>query len=293
MQTARGSCFLLAVMWLLPASTRAFAASSITTTTTSSRHIMMTAFNKNTKESLFDDLEWNFKHAEKTVGWERFQCHAHTMLSALIFFSFNRDTTTMAVAPPRHPTTGYVILEGSLPNKKSVIVRIGLTTRVGPPLPPLAATTRELLQSDDSNISTTNRDCMALIFVWIDPDYRGQQWGVQAVSLVRYLHGIWGAASTVLVAADSGSGRLVPWYEQQGFVQATELQDYMGSPNCIHGTVMMGRTLQEPPSGFWKSIIHYEWIWRRISGSKKNHSTKYEDSTTREKTTKQSLRLSP
>ena len=209
---------------------------------------------------LFEDLQWKLELPENAKWVERVQYTAQRWWEAIII-PRNDDPsalqTSNRLVHPRNSGNSQLILEGYLPTrqidskkkkKKNPVIRMGFTTQAGPPLP-LHPTTLEQLKL----VSTTNNindddtliRTMALIFLWIDPQYRGLQWGIQAMRIVRYIHFTLGADCTVIVANDKGSGRLVPWYEQQGFVQALELQECLGSPNQIYGTAMVGRTLAD------------------------------------------------
>lgn len=54
----------------------------------------------------------------------------------------------------------------------------------------------------------------------------------------------------MLVVDDNGSGKLIEWYEQNGYQQAPKLQTMLGSPNAIHGVTMMAPTNRELPENF-------------------------------------------
>ncbi|GAX21406.1 hypothetical protein FisN_28Lh098 [Fistulifera solaris] len=196
----------------------------------------------------FHDLRWKVKLPENAKLWERLQYSGNRFWETFTQGSNELTTLSAPFITPRSSGNSQVVLEAYLPAQfttEKPVIRMGFTTQAGPPLPLLETTLQKLnfeIDDEGNNIRT-----MALIFIWIDPEYRGLQWGVQAMRIVRYIHFSMGADCTVIVANDKGSGRLVSWYEQQGFVQALELQDCLGSPNQIYGTAMVGRTLAEKP----------------------------------------------
>jgi hypothetical protein len=51
----------------------------------------------------------------------------------------------------------------------------------------------------------------------------------------------------MLVSDDNGSGKLVDWYEQNGYSKAPKLQEMLGSPDGIHGVSMIAPTNQILP----------------------------------------------
>lgn len=209
----------------------------------------------------FEDLEWKLQLPENTSWSDRIQYRAKRWWDTIAHRNNPPIQTTTRLVTPRTSGNGQIVLEGYLPSqldsKRKPVIRMGFTTQAGPSLP-LHPTTLERLKLFSSNNKSendnyydennTNIQTMALIFLWIDPQYRGLQWGIQAMRIVRYIHYTLGAQCTVIVANDKGSGRLVPWYEQQGFVQALELQECLGSPNQIYGTAMVGRTLADRPA---------------------------------------------
>jgi hypothetical protein len=47
------------------------------------------------------------------------------------------------------------------------------------------------------------------------------------------------------VADDKRKGKLVHWYQKQGFFVAPKLQELFGSPNQMYGVTMIGKTNPE------------------------------------------------
>ena len=73
----------------------------------------------------------------------------------------------------------------------------------------------------------------------VDPEFRGSGLGKFALEAVAAIHTARSCDFTLLVADDDGSGRLVRWYENNGFSRAPELQDMMGSPGEKFGISMI------------------------------------------------------
>jgi hypothetical protein len=235
------------------------------TTRTAAIHSPCVAFASPTAETaslspptsvLFQDLKWKVTFPENTKLWERLQYTGKRFWETVTQGSNEFTTQSATIISPRSSGNSQLVLQAYLPAQSATekpVIRIGFTTQAGPPLP-LLETTIQKLNFDNDGVDNNSR-AMALIFIWIDPKYRRLQWGIQAMRILRYIHFTMGADCTVIVANDKGSGRLVPWYEQQGFVQALELQECLGSPNQVYGTAMVGRTLTVQP--FKNLVIDY------------------------------------
>jgi GNAT superfamily N-acetyltransferase len=158
--------------------------------------------------------------------------------------------------------------------------RFGLTTQTGPTTPALQQTIGELF-GGDGEAARTNDDqylletTAAIIYMYVEPAFRGRGLGALALSVMGYLQGSGVDLATyktlllsgerrkvacdyvVLVADDkSDDGRLVQWYERHNFFRAPLLQETLGSPNGIYGVAMIGRTRSTLPSD-----CQIEWSW--------------------------------
>jgi len=217
----------------------------------------------------YNDLRWKLVLPPEESWWEQWQWR-WTAYRIRFWDSPRRGVDPPAVCCPPPPSNSrrnvHAILEAyasarleenETPALRKV-GRFGITTVPGPPLTLEASTVSQLFNDDEHSSSSTNDNCLdeppmafscaALIFMWVDPAYRGRGIGNLALEMVRWIHGRQGCDMTVLVADDNGSGKLVEWYERQGFVRTPELQEPFGSPNQIYGIAMAGRTITQAPS---------------------------------------------
>ncbi|GKY98828.1 hypothetical protein MPSEU_000838800 [Mayamaea pseudoterrestris] len=124
------------------------------------------------------------------------------------------------------------------------IARFGITTIPGPSAPPIVETVKDCFGDDSAN-ETEQVRCCAIIYMFVEPEFRSRNVGPLALQVISYIHAMRGANYTLLVADDKGSGKLVHWYQRQAYFLAPELQDLMGSPNQVYGITMIGRALQD------------------------------------------------
>jgi ribosomal protein S18 acetylase RimI-like enzyme len=187
------------------------------------------------------DILWKLTLPPETPRWKKLR----TKISAkLLRWEFKRTGEPVpAVLVPQTARSGQVVLEAYYQKQK--VGRFGFTTQPGPPLPLAPETLQALVGTSRyaqfAEYVTVMRSA-ALIYMWVDPSLRKRGLGPAALSLISYAHAAYGSDLTVLVADDDGSGKLVQWYEQQGFMRAAELQDILGSPNQQYGVAMVGPT---------------------------------------------------
>jgi len=138
------------------------------------------------------------------------------------------------------PAGGQAVLEvyvdddddGEKRRRQKQIARFGITTKSGPPCPEIIQTL-----SDTSDVDV---GVAAIIYMYINPSHRGRGVGERALQVIRAIHAHQKCDYTVLVADDDGSGKLVKWYERNGFRRAPLLQEVMGSPGGSYGVTMIG-----------------------------------------------------
>jgi ribosomal protein S18 acetylase RimI-like enzyme len=87
----------------------------------------------------------------------------------------------------------------------------------------------------------------AIIYMFVEPDYRKRNVGTMALEVISLIQAIQYCDFTILVVDDNGSGKLVEWYEKNGFSKAPKLQDMLGSPNAVNGVTMIAPTRQVLP----------------------------------------------
>jgi hypothetical protein len=154
--------------------------------------------------------------------------------------------------------------------------RFGITVQAGPPHPLIQSTIQELFFAVGATTAKSNSNSIArtaaIIYMFVEPAFRGCNLGALALQVIRFLHAsvadcdytllvaddkTLASASAASAATSSSSSaaaasssqqqqqehRLVAWYEREGgFVRAPALQELMGSPNQVHGISMIGPT---------------------------------------------------
>jgi len=143
------------------------------------------------------------------------------------------------------------------------IGRFGITTNSGPPIPPILESVKDLYGIDFPNVRTA-----AIIYMVVEPPYRGRNVGQLALQIISLIHAIQGCDFTILVANDQAiqqaqrTGKTMPavedckliqWYQKYGnFSVAPKLQEALGSPNGKYGITMMAPTDKRLPSSHCK-----------------------------------------
>jgi hypothetical protein len=153
------------------------------------------------------------------------------------------DSIIKRVDPPvlLCPKGGQAVLEAytRVNNGKLVkIGRFGITTESGPPVAAIQDTVHDLYGLNPIVMVRT----AAIIFMFVEPEYRHRETGTLALQVITLMHAIQGCDFTVLVADDNGSGKLVEWYQQKGYMLAPKLQEVFGSPNQTLGITMIAPT---------------------------------------------------
>ena len=115
------------------------------------------------------------------------------------------------------------------------IAKFGLTTSRGPSSDVINETIEELYGSNQFG----NPGIGAIIYMYVEPEYRGMGIGKLALEAISSIQCIQGCDFTVLVADDNGNGKLIKWYEDNGFAKAPKLQKAFGSPNGEYGVTMI------------------------------------------------------
>lgn len=162
------------------------------------------------------------------------------------------DCKVMRKEPPLVlcPKGGQAVLEAHVQRlddsaKYEKIARFGFTTESGPALQPIQESV-----SDIYGLTPQLRVGVgAIIYMFVEEPYRKKNVGTLALDIISLIHAIQGCDFTVLVADDNGSGKLVEWYQENGYTLAPKLQDCFGSPNEIHGKTMIAPTRRIVPQG--------------------------------------------
>jgi hypothetical protein len=197
--------------------------------------------NKNTTAFTHADIVWKIRPPPNTRRVRKI----FTRLAANLI---RLDSIIKRVDPPvlLCPKGGQCVLEAYARVKKDnskrtklvKIGRFGITTENGPPVLSIQETVQDLYGLDPNVMVRT----AAIIYMFVEPEYRHREVGTLALQVITLMHSIQGCDFTVLVADDNGSGKLVEWYQQHGYMLAPKLQDVFGSPNQKYGITMIAPT---------------------------------------------------
>ena len=135
-----------------------------------------------------------------------------------------------------------IVLEAHTKQPQQQIGRFGITCRRGPSAPPIGETAQSLYNIDPGY--TANLGVAAIVYMFVEPEFRGRQVGNLALEVIALIHAAINADFTILVVDDtSGESQvLVKWYEKHGYSRAPLLQTMMGSPNEKFGVSMIAPT---------------------------------------------------
>mmetsp|Transcript_14198 Transcript_14198/g.21321 ORF Transcript_14198/g.21321 Transcript_14198/m.21321 type:complete len:262 (+) Transcript_14198:170-955(+) len=180
-----------------------------------------------------DDINWVLSPPPDTPFFEKVKLKAAA--TAIRTELLLKDEP---VPPILCPKGGKAELEGFRDGKK--IAKFGFTTSRGPSAPPIDETIEELYGVSSSIFG---KSIGAIIYMFVEPEYRGLGIGSLALEAIAAIQTVQGVDYTVLVADDDGTGKLIKWYEDSGYMQAPKLQDLFGSSGGE-----FGRTLIRPTS---------------------------------------------
>ncbi len=176
------------------------------------------------------DIEWRIAPDPEMPMFEKLQIKAGAKaLHAQL------ELTEQPIPPVLCPKGGKAELEGYKNGKK--IAKFGITTNRGPSAPPIDQTIEELYGLKGYQVGIA-----AIIYMFVEPEYRGVGIGALALEAIAAIQTVQGCDFTVLVADDNGSGKLIKWYEENGYRQAPKLQDMFGSPGGQFGITMIRPT---------------------------------------------------
>jgi hypothetical protein len=209
---------------------------------TSEQTNTVTKTNTNTTAFTHADIVWKIRPPPNTRRYKKI----FTRLAANLI---RLDAIIKRVDPPvlLCPKGGQAVLEAytrvqkgnsSTKTKLVKIGRFGITTENGPPVLSIQETVADLYGLNPNVFVRT----AAIIYMFVEPEYRQRDLGTLALQVIPLIHSIQGIDFTVLVADDNGSGKLVEWYQQHGYMLAPKLQEIFGSPNQKFGITMIAPT---------------------------------------------------
>jgi len=179
-----------------------------------------------------DDIDWVLSPPPDTPFFEKVKLKAAA--TAIRTELLLKDEP---VPPILCPKGGKAELEGFRDGKK--IAKFGFTTSRGPSAPPIDETVEELYGVSSSIFG---KSIGAIIYMFVEPNYRGLGIGSLALEAIAAIQTVQGCDYTVLVADDDGTGKLIKWYEDSGYLQAPKLQDLFGSSGGEFGLTMIRPT---------------------------------------------------
>jgi len=180
-----------------------------------------------------DDIIWKLRPPPETSLYRKFLLRMGANLIRL-------DCQLKGQDPPLVlcPKGGSAVLEAYYQNTK--IARFGITTQRGPSAPPIEETVQDIYNIQQLPLGGVGSG--AIIYMFVEPPYRSKGVGELALEVIAAIHAVQNCDFTMLVADDNGSGKLVQWYETNGFTKAPKLQNLMGSPNGQFGVSMIAPT---------------------------------------------------
>jgi len=179
-----------------------------------------------------DDIEWRLRPPPDMSRWQKIKLRAAT--NAIRAELLLND---QPVPPILCPKGGKAELEGYKNGKK--IAKFGITTARGPSAPEIDETVVELY---DMGGYMGGAGIAAIIYMFVEPEYRGFGIGSLALEAIAAIQTVQNCDFTVLVADDDGSGKLIKWYEENGYSIAPKLQDLFGSSGGEYGVTMIRPT---------------------------------------------------
>lgn len=197
---------------------------------------------QNKKSALeHSDITWKVRPSEDSSLFENMRFKAMANLLRLDYCR-GKMKPHLILCPPGEK----VLLEAWYKGSRK-IGRFGITCKRGPSFPPIEETVQELY----GNSATAGIGIAAIIYMYVEPDYRGMGVGKLALEIIGIIHAACGADFTILVADDKSDTRaLVKWYETLGYSRAPKLQEFMGSPNEEFGVAMIAPTRLEIPQEY-------------------------------------------
>ena len=195
------------------------------------------------------DITWKLRPPKETPLLKRLAVRGASTLIKADCFLRRRDPP-----PVLCPKGGQAILQayyrppGSL--RKKQIARFGVTTVRGPSAPPIEETAADVYGI--TQLPLGGIGAAAIIYMFVEEEYRKRAIGELALQVILTIHTVAGCDFTLLVADDNGSGKLVEWYERNGFSRAPKLQDMMGSPGGKFGIAMIAPT--QLPEDFFEQV---------------------------------------
>jgi ribosomal protein S18 acetylase RimI-like enzyme len=186
------------------------------------------------------DIVWKLRPSPETSRLKRIWIRIAANLIRFDCLLFRKEKPT--VLCPK-TDNGQVLLEAYIKdnnnnNKLIKVGRFGFTTERGPRAPQIQDTVQDLYGISNNIIIGV----AAIIYMYIEPEYRKNDIGKLALEVIGYIHSIQGCDFTVLVVDDNGSGKLIDWYTKHGYSKAPKIQNIMGSPDGVHGITMIAPT---------------------------------------------------
>lgn len=176
------------------------------------------------------DLQWRIQPLPETPPHQKVFLRLATAVVRLESWIQNKKLPTLLC-----PAGGQAVLEAFYQGKK--VGRFGITTVPGPPASPIMQAVRDIYQINKPLVQTG-----AIIYMFVEPEYRRRNIGPLALQMIAFVHAHQGMDFTVLVVDDDGSGKLIDWYQRMGYCKAPQLQELLGSPGGQFGITMMAPT---------------------------------------------------
>jgi GNAT superfamily N-acetyltransferase len=201
--------------------------------------------NKNNKNLLTHaDIVWKLRPPPETSRWTRISLRLASNFVRLEHKLRGEDPPLLLC-----PRGGQAVLEAFIRTSTSKygrlqkIARFGFTTERGPSALPIQESVADIYDNDSRILVGV----AAIIYMFVEPEYRKRNVGTMALEVISLIQAVQYCDFTILVVDDDGSGKLVEWYEKNGYSRAPKLQDMLGSPNAVNGVTMIAPTRQVLP----------------------------------------------
>lgn len=192
-------------------------------------HLFATTNIKDDPKWTHADIEWRLSPDPNIPTLEKLKIKAAAKAIRLELLLKNEP-----VPPILCPKGGKAELEAYREGKK--VAKFGITTKRGPSSPEIDETIFDYYGEMPSP------GIGAIIYMYVEPQFRRHGIGELALEVIYAIQTIQNIDFIILVANDNGSGKLLKWYERNGFLQAPKLQDCFGSPGGKFGTTMIRPT---------------------------------------------------
>lgn len=169
------------------------------------------------------DIIWKLGPPKEATPWTKatWKFEAYQVSS---FPNFKNEPILI----PRQSAMLQALLRNS--TSKKALARFGITTESGPSCREMEETIQDLEKLTELDVNEVQNGVAAIKYMFVEPEHRRRMLGKLALEVISQIHAWQNCRYTVLIADDDGSGKLIQWYESNGFTRAPKLDRVFG---CI------------------------------------------------------------